>query len=117
GAPTVASTDGQTTPPIVASGGTTPVGDVTQGTGHASVPVPPGPQEIKAAWREGKALFDSGDYAGASSRLRAAADGQPDKPYVHYLFGLSLWKSGQTEEAEKALTRASELDKGSVKTW
>src|SRR5262245_48049975 len=77
----------------------------------------PDPSETKAAWREGVARYDARDYQTASERLGVAAAGRPSDPYVQYLYGLSLWKSGNTEMAEDVLGHAAELASGSVKTW
>jgi Flp pilus assembly protein TadD len=86
-------------------------------TPEAVPTVPPSAEEAKAALREGVALFESRDYAGASTRLRPAAAGRPDDAYSHYLLGLSLWKSGEPEPAKQALERAALLDDRSPKIW
>ena len=78
---------------------------------------PPTEEETRTAWREGVALYGSGDFDEASVRLQIAAEGRTEDAYVHYLHGLSLWKSGHPKEAETALTRSSELHKGSSRTF
>lgn len=78
---------------------------------------PPTTEETRAAWREGVAHFESGDYLAATTTLKIAAAGRPDEPYAHYLLGLSLWKAGEHEAAEQALERAANLDDGSIRTW
>src|SRR5438552_3727234 len=87
-------TDGVSTPPSVA---------------------PPSAEEVRAAWREGVALFEKGDYVGASSRLQIAAERRPDQPYAQYLLGIALWKAGDLEGAGPALERAATLDPKSVR--
>jgi Flp pilus assembly protein TadD len=79
--------------------------------------VPPTPQETRAAWSEGVALYESGDFENAALRLTLAASGRPDDPYVQYLLGLALWKSGQLEESEAALRRSAALDGRSERTF
>lgn len=84
----------------------------------ASAPVlPPTPEEVKAAFKDGVSLFDSGAYAEASLSLLVAAEGRPEHAYTHYLLGLSLWKSGRHREAEQALVRSATLDVDSLRTW
>lgn len=80
-------------------------------------PLPPSPAEMKAAWKEGIALFDRGEYPGAVERLRVGISGRPDDAYAHYLLGLALFKSGEVELAEESLARSSELSPSSVRTW
>lgn len=83
-----------------------------------SLPVAPAtPEEAAAAWREGRTLFDAGDFARASTKLETASSGRPDDPYLHYLLGLSLWKEGRPKEAEPALARSGSLAGSSIKTW
>ena len=78
---------------------------------------PPTPEEAKAAWREGVALYEKGDYEAGSKRLQIAAAGRSEDPYTHYLLGLSLWKSGESARAAEALERSAALDGQSVRTW
>ncbi len=80
-------------------------------------PAPPKAAEVAAAWGEGVALYDSGDYTGAIVPLQIAADGLPGEPYTQYLFGLALWKVGEFDSAERALRAASDLNPDSIKTW
>lgn len=79
--------------------------------------VPPTAAETTAAWQEGLASYESGDYETAGARLQIAAAGRPEDAYVQYLHGLALWKAGHLSEAEDALGRSSSLDGNSVKTW
>src|SRR5260221_1768752 len=88
------------------------------GSGTPAAPVPPPTSgETRTAWREGGTLFEPGDLAGASARLKLAAEGRSAEPYVQYLLGLSLWKSDDLEGARLALERASTLEPGSIRTW
>ncbi len=86
-------------------------------TGTPEIPiVPPDPIEVKTAWKEGLALFEQGDHAGAVERLRLVALGREDVFDVHYLLGLSLWRSGELGEAENALMHACSLEAGSIRS-
>ena len=80
-------------------------------------PSPASPAETKASWREGVSLYQRGNYKDASERLRIASAGRPDHAYTFFMLGLSLWKSGQNEEAEKALERAGSLNPSFLKAW
>jgi tetratricopeptide (TPR) repeat protein len=53
----------------------------------------------------------------AVAYLQAEVGERPDRPYSHYLLGLSLWKSGDLDEAAVAMNRAAELDDSSIKTF
>jgi Flp pilus assembly protein TadD len=70
-----------------------------------------------AAWKDGVALFDSGDYAGAVSSLKTAVAGRPDASYRRYLLGLALWKSGDATGAESSLVESTKLDPARIKAW
>ena len=75
------------------------------------------PIDPKTAWKDGVALYQSGDFKSASEHLRIAADVKPQDAYVHYLYGLALWKSGRLDEAENALVQSGTLKDDSIKTW
>jgi len=79
--------------------------------------MPPTAEETLAAWSEGVALYESGDYEGASARLQIAAAGRSEDAYAHYLHGLALWKSGHLDESEAALQCAAEINDGSARTF
>ncbi|HUD71673.1 MAG TPA: tetratricopeptide repeat protein, partial [Dongiaceae bacterium] len=79
--------------------------------------VPPTPQEVRQAWKEGVALYDGRDYEQASTRLQVVVDARPGDAYAHYLYGLSLWKTGHLTEAETALATSSTLDRNQPKCW
>lgn len=72
--------------------------------------------ELKSAWREGVALFDSRDYAGAAGRLSVAVIGRPQDAYAHYLLGLARWKSGDISGAEESLVTSASIDGSRLKT-
>jgi Flp pilus assembly protein TadD len=99
------------------SPGATVAGGTADGVLIESTTVPPDPAEIESAWREGLALFQERDYPGAAFKFRIASLGGSENPDVHYLLGLSLWRSGELESAEQSLTRASSLDASSIRTW
>lgn len=104
-------------------------GGVTQASLAAS-PVPPVPTTVpeptltpvdaataKAAWKDGVACFESGDYATASDKLKIAVAGKPQDAYRNYLLGLALWKTGDRDLAEASLMESARLDPTRVKTW
>jgi Flp pilus assembly protein TadD len=92
-------------------------GSLPDGVATTTSAPPPTPEETRTAWREGVALYDKGAFAEASVRLEVASEGRPDDPYVHYLTGLALWKSGRLEESESALLRSAALNDGSARTF
>jgi Flp pilus assembly protein TadD len=69
------------------------------------------------AWREGVALFDSGDYAGAVTQLEVAVAGEPGDAYRSYLLGLSRWRAGDLDGAEASLVASVALDATRLRTW
>jgi Flp pilus assembly protein TadD len=78
---------------------------------------PPSADEVRGGWREGVALFEQGDYKGASSRLRIAAEGRPHEAYAQYLLGIALWKSGDPAGAARALESAATLEPHFARTF
>lgn len=102
--------------PLLAFDG--PVSESPTATLESSIELAkPDPDETKAAWREGLALFESRDYAEAASRLEVAVLGRSEDAYTHYLLGLARLKSDDPEGAESALARSAELDPTRVKTF
>ncbi len=71
----------------------------------------------KAAWRDGVALFDNGDYAAASDKLKTAVAGEPQVAYRRYLLGLALWKAGDRDGAATSLVESTKLDGTRPKAW
>lgn len=78
---------------------------------------PVDPAMAKTAWKDGVALFDKGDYTGASDKLKTAVTGKPQDAYRRYLLGLALWKAGERDGAEASLVESSKLDGTRLKTW
>ena len=74
-------------------------------------------QTAKAAWKEGVARFDHGEFAAASEQLKIAVAGEPGNAYRRYLLGLALWKSGDDDGAEASLVESVKLDATRVKPW
>jgi Flp pilus assembly protein TadD len=105
-----------TTRTPIASTQPSPSPTVTASVPTVETPQPP-PIDPKTAWKDGVALFQSGDFKNASDHLRVAADVKPQDAYVQYLFGLALWKSGRLDEAESALVQSGTLKGDSIKTW
>jgi Flp pilus assembly protein TadD len=105
--------DGGATPsPLVAT-----VAPVVPAEPPVSAPEWVDPLLAKAAWKDGVVLFDSGDYAAASEKLRIAVAGESQDPYRHYLLGLAQWKAGELDVAEGALVESARLDAMRPKTW
>jgi Flp pilus assembly protein TadD len=61
------------------------------------------------------AVYRKGRYAEAVELFGAFVESQPTSTSGHYMLGLSAWKSGDRALAERALSRAVELDSGNVK--
>lgn len=96
---------------------------VSTSAGMMPVPIepapklPPTPEEVRQAWKEGVALYDGRDYEAAGARLQIVVDARPTDAYAQYLHGLALWKSGHLAEAETALATSSTLDGAKPKCW
>jgi Flp pilus assembly protein TadD len=118
-----ASRDGGT-PPLVADNSSAMTASLTTATAPPvssglleSTLEPVDPATAKAAWKDGVALFEGGDYAAASVKLKVAVGGEPRDPYRHYLLGLALWKAGDLGGAEASLVESARLDPTQLKTW
>ena len=104
-------------------GAVLPTLTVASATPSASIALPQPTQEpvdaatAKAAWKEGVALFDNGDYRAASDKLKTAVAGEPQDAYRRYLLGLALLKAGDRDGAESSLVESTKLDATRVKTW
>jgi len=60
-------------------------------------------------------------YAGrefdkAAAYFRAEVETHPDEAWPRYMLGLAMWKSGRLDEAAAEMSRAAEIDGGSIKT-
>src|SRR5262245_63384773 len=77
----------------------------------AQLPVPPvDAATAKSAWNEGVVAFEAGGFAEAARKLEVAVSGRPQDPQASYLLGLSYWKNGELESAERALECSLSLD-------
>jgi Flp pilus assembly protein TadD len=56
-------------------------------------------------------------YEDASRLFAGYVAGHQENAWGFYMLGLSSWKSGNREAAEKAFGQALELDRGHVKSW
>jgi Flp pilus assembly protein TadD len=82
------------------------------------LPVPTvDPATAKSAWVEGVAAYENGGYAEAAQKLEVAVQGRPGDAYASYLLGLSRWKTGDLEGAEKALEGSLAIDATRLKPW
>jgi Tfp pilus assembly protein PilF len=75
------------------------------------------PQSLASAvtYGDAEAVYRKGRYADAAGLFDAFVTSHPQSTGGHYMLGLSAWKSGDRGAAERALTRAVELDSGHVK--
>src|SRR5262245_66435670 len=74
------------------------------------LPVPPvDAATAKSAWAEGVVAFEAGGFAEAARKLETAVSGRPQDPQASYLLGLSYWKIGDLENAERALESSLSL--------
>lgn len=55
-------------------------------------------------------------YSEAAAMFAALAESARDNPWNQYMLGLSLWKTGHREEAERAFTAALRLDPAHLKS-
>ncbi len=65
----------------------------------------------------GLEFWETGSYTRAAACFADEAAAGGERPWVHYMLGLSRWKEGNLDEAAMAMTRAGELDDQSVKTF
>ncbi len=79
---------------------------------------PPNPEPIPAvagssvdAW----AAWARGDYGTAAALYAAELEAEPTSASAAYMLGLAAWKSGDLDTAVEAMTRAAELDLGSLR--
>jgi len=75
------------------------------------------PATAKTAWVEGVAAYQSGDFAEAAKKLDVAVSGRPGDAYAAYLLGLSRWKTGDLEGAERAIEGSLAIDATRPKSW
>ncbi len=65
----------------------------------------------------GLEYWEATDYGRAAACFGDEVAGGSERPWVHYMLGLSCWKDGDLDRAAAAMTRAGELDDQSVKTF
>ncbi len=61
--------------------------------------------------------WEAAAYGRAAACFGDEVAGGSERPWVHYMLGLSCWKNGDLDRASAAMTRAGELDDQSVKTF
>ncbi|HUF49885.1 MAG TPA: tetratricopeptide repeat protein [Longimicrobiales bacterium] len=76
---------------------------------------PPAPVIRNVSYRDAESVYRKGRYGDAAELFGVYVEEQPDHGQGHYMLGLSAWKSGDHDRAERALQRAVELDGESVK--
>jgi Flp pilus assembly protein TadD len=67
------------------------------------------------SYADAESVFRKGRYTEAVELFGVVVETQPSNAFAHYMHGLSAWKSGDRGTAERALTRAVELNGESVK--
>jgi Tfp pilus assembly protein PilF len=72
------------------------------------------PQEV--TYEEAEAAYQDKRYDEAVKLFTRYTEGKSENPWGFYMLGLSAWKAGDHEIAEKALERALELDPDHVKS-
>jgi tetratricopeptide (TPR) repeat protein len=61
--------------------------------------------------------YQQRNYKHAVAYLQAEVAERPDRPYSHYLLGLSLWKAGRLDEAADTMRVAASFDNATVKSF
>lgn len=82
-----------------------------------AAPAPVDAATAKAAWKDGVAAFENGDYGTAVDTLKVAVAGRSDDAYARYLLGLSEWKNGDPAAAALSFEDSLKLDANRKKTW
>jgi Flp pilus assembly protein TadD len=65
---------------------------------------------------EGEAAYFAGNFADASLAFEQYTTQHPERAWGHYMLGLSSWKAGELEKAEKAFDESLRLDPNHVKS-
>ncbi|MGH7467172.1 MAG: tetratricopeptide repeat protein [Longimicrobiales bacterium] len=97
---------------VVAQASPAPV--VTPVTTTTETGVPP-IKRTNVTYKEADVVFRKGHYEEAAELFTVYTEENPNDGFGFYMLGLSTWKSGDHERAEKALLRAVELNGESVK--
>ena len=77
-------------------------------------PAPPAVRIFTPA--EGEAAYFAGNFADASLAFEQYTTQHPDRAWGHYMLGLSSWKAGELEKAEKAFDESLRIDPNHVKS-
>jgi tetratricopeptide (TPR) repeat protein len=80
------------------------------GTPGSDVPRP-------ATFETAADAYKAGDYRVATEMYKAKVGTSPDDAHVHYMLGLSSWKSGDFPGAKEAFDKAIELDPTFAKAY
>lgn len=113
---------------VLACGGgedrtTTPATTTTVSAGATTPTLTPHPANgtdaplvVSSSYTDGEASFRAGRYDEAATIFGAYTDTKPENVWGHYMLGLSAWKAGDLNRAERAFDRALEVDADHVKT-
>jgi Flp pilus assembly protein TadD len=111
------STSPTTASPVVSD--TSGYPDQASGTaGISRLPVPTAETEAPrpVTYGEAEDAYRRGDYEEAFELFGVYCARKPENPWGHYMLGLSAWKAGLHEEAERALETSLSLDPLHVKS-
>ena len=73
------------------------------------------PKLTNVTYTDAETVFRKGQYKEAAELFEVYVEKNPGNGFGQYMLGLSAWKSGDFGRAEKALTRAVDLDSTNVK--
>jgi predicted Zn-dependent protease len=79
------------------------------------VPEPEPPRQV--TYGEAESAYNARNYTEAMELFSLYTDQNEQNPWGHYMLGLSAWKSGQLDQAERAFGQALEIDPLHVKSW
>jgi len=85
---------------------------VDEGVSKAATPAPAGP----VTFADGEAAFQTRNYGEAARIFARYTEQRPGNAGGHYMLGLSAWKSGDLDRAEKGFDEALKLDPKHVKS-
>lgn len=92
--------------------------DVTKAAAEPEIAVvqePEPPREV--TFEEAEAAYNERRYSDAVDLFTHYTERKSENPWGHYMLGLSAWKAGDYEIAEKAFNKSLELDPEHVKSW
>ncbi len=83
----------------------------------ASTVEPSAEPEREVTYEEAEAAYLEGNYASAMGLFTRYTERKSENPWGYYMLGLSAWKAGELELAEKAFEKSLALDSTHVKSY